>query len=149
VGAIGVTWTVPRAGLSDAGIRRAVRAALEHGGRPGRALDVILVDDGALGELHGRFLADPSATDVIAFDLGDGPGPEGEVYVSVDRACAVAARRNADLGRELSLYVVHGVLHLCGFDDRRPADRRTMRAAEAAVLARLGYAADDAPHEEP
>jgi probable rRNA maturation factor len=82
---------------------------------------------------------------VIAFDLGAGPGPGGEVYVSVERAREVAARRGVPPGRELALYVVHGALHLCGFDDRRSTERAAMRAAEAAVLSALGYPEEGGP----
>jgi probable rRNA maturation factor len=98
---VSVVWTVPRDGLDDAGVVRAVEAALAHGGRPGLALAVVLVDDPALAELHGRFLDDPTPTDVMAFDLGDegDGGPAGEVYVSVDRARALATERGVGLDR--------------------------------------------------
>jgi probable rRNA maturation factor len=62
--------------------------------------------------------------------------------VSVERARVEARRRDLSPERELALYVVHGCLHLCGFDDRAPRPRARMRAAERAVLARLGYAAE-------
>jgi len=61
--------------------------------------------------------------------------------VSVDRAREVAEERGLTWEREVVLYVVHGTLHLCGFDDHEDEDREAMRGAEAAVLARLGLAA--------
>lgn len=137
---IRVTRSVETAPLSDERVREAARAALAQGGRPDLDLDVILVDETTLADLHGRFLGKATATDVIAFDLGeDGPPPAAEIYVSVDCAQRVALQRDMDAGRELALYVVHGALHLCGFDDREEADRRTMGAAERDVLAALGY----------
>jgi probable rRNA maturation factor len=138
-----VSWAVPGPRLlSEAEVRAAVAAALEHGGRPGLHLAVVFVSDAELARLHRRALGDPRPTDVLAFDLGpQGGGPAGELYVSVERARAEArARRIAPEG-ELALYVVHGCLHLCGHDDRRPAARARMRAAERAVLSRLGYGA--------
>jgi len=136
---IEVTWAAGRRLVTDARVRSAVRAALEHGGREGIELAVVFVSDPELAELHGRTLGDTSPTDVIAFDLGEeGGGPAGEVYVSVDRARDVAARRGLDPARELLLYVVHGTLHLCGHDDTEPAARTRMRRAERAVLASLG-----------
>ncbi len=123
---------------SDASIQAAVRAALEHGRRVGIDVDVILVGDRALAELHERFLDDPTPTDVITFDLDDAfGGAAAELYVSMERARAVARRRGIDARRELLLYVVHGALHLCGFDDHAPRERARMRAAERAVLARI------------
>jgi probable rRNA maturation factor len=102
---------------------------------------VVFVDDADLARMHGEWLGDGSPTDVISFDLGeDEPGPVGELYVSAERARAVAAERGLDERRELALYVVHGALHLCGFDDHEPAERERMRAAEAIVLGSLGYA---------
>ena len=143
-----VTRLVEVPELDDEAVRAAARRALEHGGRPDLPLDVILTDDATLAELHGRCLGDPSPTDVMSFDLGDEQlGPQGEVYASVDRARDVARRRGVAPARELALYVVHGTLHLCGFDDLDDDARRAMRAAERAVLSALGYAPDDSPHD--
>lgn len=142
-----VTWCVAARPLDDAAVEAAVDAALAYGGRAGVDVDVVLVDDPTLAALHARFLGDPSPTDVMSFDLGDGGGPVGEVYVSVDRATAVAADRGVAVGRELALYLVHGTLHLCGHDDHEDEDRAAMRAAERAVLAGLGYDEDAAPHD--
>ncbi len=136
-----VHWaTRARRSLSNRDVARAVEAALAHGGRPGAEIAVVFVDDPTLAELHERVLSDPTPTDVITFDLGEeGGGPVGELYVSPERARAVARRRGGSVERELSLYVVHGVLHLCGYDDEKPRDRSRMRAAERAVLERLGF----------
>lgn len=134
--------------LSDRAIRAAAEAALAHGGRAGAELEVVLVDDERLASMHGEWLGDDTPTDVITFDLGDDTaGPVGELYVSEPCARRVAAEQGLDPGRELALYVVHGALHLCGFDDHEPADRARMRAAERDVLAQLGYASDAPPFE--
>ena len=143
---IEVTWSEAAgpAAISDEVVGEAVRAALLHGGRPGIGLSVVFLDDAEIAELHGRWLDDPTPTDVIGFELGeDEPGPAGELYVSAERARIEADRRGLALERELALYLVHGCLHLCGFDDREPGPRARMRAAEAAVLRALGY--PDAP----
>ena len=147
--AVMVSWCVAGRPLADEAVVAAVDAALAHGGRAGVDVDVVLVDDPTLAELHGRFLGDPSPTDVMSFDLGDDGGPVGELYVSVDRAAAVAAARGVRVERELALYLVHGALHLCGHDDHEDDDRAAMRAAERAVLASLGYEDDLAPHDLP
>jgi len=135
-----VSWTVRGARLlSEAEVCAAVSAALAHGGRPELTLSVVFVSDAELARLHAEHLGDPSPTDVMAFDLGaEGGGPAGEVYVSVERARAVARERDLAPEAELLLYVVHGCLHLCGHDDHAPRARARMRAAERAVLARLG-----------
>ncbi len=134
--------------MSDEDVASAVGAALAHGGRPALELAVVFVSDADLAKLHADFLGDPSETDVISFDLGDdSPGPGGELYVSVDRAHARSAERGVPVERELALYVVHGALHLSGFDDRTEREQLAMRDAERAVMDSLGYPPDGAPHE--
>ena len=149
-----VAWAVPpvEGELDEAGARAALAAALEHGEAPGLRVDLVFVDDATLARMHGEFLGDPSRTDVITFDLrDDGPGeehgPEAEIYVSVERAREVAAARGVAVRREQALYVVHGALHLVGFDDHEPEQRAAMRAAERAVMERLGYDEDLGEHE--
>lgn len=140
-----VDWQVGPPLLAAAAVGAAVEAALDHGGRAGLQVGVVFVDDATLCELHERWFDDPSPTDVISFDLaaGDGDpdpgGPQAELYVSLDCARRVAAELGGSPERELALYLVHGSLHLCGFDDHDPAQRARMRAAERAVLDGLGY----------
>ena len=101
-------------------------------------LGIVFVDDATLARMHAEWLDDATRTDVITFDLGDDVhGPAGELYVSTERARDVAARRGLDVVREHLLYVVHGALHLGGFDDHQPRERARMRRAERAVLASL------------
>ena len=138
-----VSWLIEPRLLSDEQVEELVRCALETGGRTGASIDVVFADDALLSELHGSWLDDPSPTDVLSFDLGEGPGPSGEVLVSVERAREVAAQRNIEPSAELALYVVHGVLHLCGFDDRDGEDRRAMRAAERRALLNAGHLPPD------
>ena len=137
-GEVAVAWSLAKRFLDDRAIRACVRAALRHGNRAGIDVSVALVSDEELAAIHDRYLGDPSTTDVISFDLGGGDGgPSGEICVSVERAAAVARRRRLDPADELRLYLVHGALHLCGFDDRSPRDRARMRRAEAIVLRAL------------
>lgn len=141
-----VAYDVPGELEADAA-ERAARAAYAEGEVEGADLTLIFVSDEALAELHGRFLDDPSPTDVMAFDLTEGAVLEHEVYVSVDCARRVARARGVSVERELALYVVHGVLHLAGHDDHDIEARARMRAAEGRVLRALGYPDDEAPHE--
>lgn len=97
------------------------------------ALSVAFVTDAELAALHARFMADPSPTDVITFPAESGLGVAGEVCVSADAAVRVAGN-GPRFSRELTLYLVHGWLHLAGHDDRDPAARRRMRRAEAHAL---------------
>lgn len=118
-------------------LERVVAAALQHGDRPELEVALLLTDDAGIAELHGRFLDDPSPTDVMSFE-SDGAA---DVVVNVQCARAEAARRGTTIRSELALYVAHGLLHLCGHDDHAASARARMRAAEREVLAAIGLRA--------
>jgi probable rRNA maturation factor len=104
---------------------------------PAGELSVAFLTDSALARLHASFLDDPTLTDVITFAGTPKLGHAGEICVSADTARTFAAGHRRDLSEELTLYVVHGWLHLAGHDDRRPACKKRMRAAEGRALALL------------
>ena len=135
--------------VADDLICRAVAAALRYGQRDELQVQVVLCSENALTALHERFLDDSTPTDVITFDLGDDDdeAPSAEIYVSVDMAKRVAAEYSQSVENELLLYVVHGTLHLCGYDDHDEEERREMRLAEASVFDALGIPFDRARHE--
>jgi probable rRNA maturation factor len=111
--------------------------ALDRDGRwpvPEGELSIVFVSDEELAGLHDEFLDDPTVTDVITFEGDPLCGSAGEICVSVDRAIEVAAELKVPVEQELALYVVHGYLHLAGFDDLKPELKRVMRRAEAAAL---------------
>jgi probable rRNA maturation factor len=116
------------------------RAGLFLGGCPPGELSVAFLTDAALAELHGRFLEDPTATDVITFEGDRAHGTAGEICVSVDAASRHAGRSASAFSREVTLYVVHGWLHLAGYDDLSPGAKRRMRGAEARAMRLLARA---------
>ncbi len=94
------------------------------------------IDEKAMRELHRKTHKDPSSTDVISMDYwSEISGAEefvlGEVFVNVDEAKKVWRTQKTSLHFELLLYLVHGVLHVFGCDDRNEADRRAMRERES------------------
>lgn len=103
-------------------------------------ISVAVVDDATMSSLHLRYMSDPQPTDVMSFDLGDGNDAdllEGEIIVSADTARRQAAELNVDFKEELLRYVIHGALHLIGYDDHTTADRKAMRRQEDRILAEL------------
>jgi len=107
---------------------------------PRGELSLVFLSDRALAKLHANFLDDPTTTDVITFEGESSSGlPEeaqtaGEICVSVNTAVAYAREHDRDFSTELTLYLVHGWLHLAGFDDLEPAKKRVMRRAEERAL---------------
>ena len=97
-------------------------------------LSLVFLSDAALARLHADFLDDPSPTDVITFSGSADLGAAGEICVSADTAAAYARRHRCDFQTELTLYLVHGWLHLAGYDDLAPARKRAMRRAEARAM---------------
>lgn len=122
-----------------AGVIRALDTARARfrGGCPDGELSLAFLTDAALARLHADFLHDPAPTDVITFAGDPVLGVAGEICVSADAALRQARRRNgpaSGFSEELTLYLVHGWLHLAGYDDLVPAKKRLMRAAEARAL---------------
>lgn len=98
-------------------------------------LSVIFVDDNYLTRLHDEYLNDTSKTDVITFDLSDKQKDlKGEIYISVDRAEVQSREYGTDFTEELYRYVIHGVLHLCGFEDIKNEARVIMKEKEEYYL---------------
>jgi probable rRNA maturation factor len=104
---------------------------------PAGELSLVFLTDPALAALHGTFLADPMTTDVITFEGDAALGAAGEICVSVDTAVSFARENGQAFSDELTLYLVHGWLHLAGHDDLQPAKKRQMRRAEARAMAAL------------
>ena len=104
---------------------------------PAGELSLAFLTDAALARLHADFLSDPSPTDVITFPGDVAHGLAGEICISVDTAHSYAARHGREFAEELTLYLIHGYLHLAGYADHKTHERREIRAAERRAMAVL------------
>lgn len=112
-------------------LKKAVRIILKDAKIETAEISVAVVDDSTIAQVHAEFLHDDSPTDVISFVLDASPGSlEGEIVASAETAVAQAPRFLWTGNQELLLYVIHGVLHLVGYDDTTPKARKTMRKME-------------------
>jgi len=102
---------------------------------PAAYLAIIFTDDEQLRQMHDQYLNDNTYTDVMTFNLGDEASIEGEIYISLDRARAQSEAYHVNLMEEVSRLIIHGVLHLAGWDDLDPADRRKMKTREDGLVA--------------
>ena len=98
------------------------------------SLSLAFLEGGHHSRLHGQFLQDYRPTDVITFP----PDPEedlaGEICVSVDQAINESKKHGLTFEKELSLYLIHGWLHLVGFNDLEDMDRKIMRQEEKKAM---------------
>jgi len=122
--------------VSRSRVHRIARLALGVLGRSGSEVHLTLVDDRTIRRLNARFRAVRRRTDVLAFSL-ESPGPSGllgEVVISAESCRRQARRLGVPVGLELDLLVVHGLLHLVGYDDREPLEARLMHRRARAIL---------------
>ena len=93
------------------------------------SVEISIVDDETIAQVHGEFLDDPTATDAITF-------PYGEVLVSCDTAATYAAAHGLSREEELFRYMVHGLTHLHGYLDYNPEDRAALFAVQEPLVER-------------
>ncbi len=118
-------------------LRRIVKKALPHCLAAAKSPDAPLheleeieftiVSDDAIAAVHAEFLDDPTPTDVITFH-------HGEILVSADTAVRQGADHGQPLNTELALYMIHGLMHLGGWDDHEPEEAAQMTARQEAIL---------------
>jgi len=129
-------------------LRAAVEETLRHEAQGGE-ITVVVTDDQGIRELNRDFLGEDAPTDVLSFGVQeeDGPfvsAPEagsylGDIIVSYPQAVAQAEEQGHSVERELDLLVVHGVLHLLGYDHAEEEEKATMWARQDQVLGALGF----------
>jgi probable rRNA maturation factor len=138
---IGVSIASPQelVPLEYARLKECARAVLAGEGVKESKISLAFVDDATIAGLNKRFLDHDGPTDVITFPLSSRGARklEGEVVIGVEMARRAAEERGHDVQIELCLYVIHGVLHLCGYDDRSKRDAAEMRRQEREYLRQL------------
>lgn len=109
--------------------------ALDHGFELGR-INIVLVSDTYLLEMNRQFLQHDYYTDIITFEYRRHP-LEGDLYISIDRCAENASKNSLSIEIELYRLFAHGILHLCGFQDKTPDSKRKMTAQEDMSLQKL------------
>lgn len=155
---IAITSRQDRLEIDTQLLAEACRRIAEGAGHSQAAISVTLVDDNEMHKLNREHLAHDYPTDVLSFPLSAPGGMlEGEIIASTDTAIANAQEYGNRAEEELLLYVVHGMLHLVGLDDKTDDKAAKMREAEAYWLedlevnrdriASLVYPAENPPCE--
>lgn len=131
--------------LNSLQILKIIKAILRHEHVDSAVLSVVFVTHQKIKALNKKFLNRDYVTDVLAFDLSDS-GPKnrklkaisGDIIISTDAALKSIKTYKTTLSAELALYIVHGILHLLGYDDHKASDIKRMRKREEIVLSSLG-----------
>lgn len=102
-------------------------------------LGLHLVSAKEMARIHEQFMNIPGSTDVITFDHGSKPPANlhGEIFISVEDAIAQAREFRTKWQSEVARYVIHGLLHLLGFDDLEPVARKKMKQAENRLVKKM------------
>ncbi len=125
--------------INKSKIKKVVKLVLDKEVKSAR-LSIAFVDNEEIKRLNERFLGSNEATDVIAFPLNDKETIlSGEIVISVETAVQVANRKNSNIEGEIILYLVHGILHLLGYNDDNKKNAKIMHKKESEILAVLGY----------
>ena len=126
--------------LDPAALETLVAYAADAEGFAIRYLGIVLMDHAGVHALNRDFLGHDWETDVVSFPLGEADERvvDGEVYVDLDTAAERAAEFETTFEDEARRYVVHGLLHLMGYDDATDDERAAMRALEDQYLTQPG-----------
>ena len=129
---ISITNLQKRIPIKTARIIRVVRKILKAERVPAAQLSFVFVSNPKIRALNKKFLKRNSATDVLAFDFNKSKSDElnGEIIISTDQAIHNARLYKTSSQKELMLYVIHGILHLLGFDDHTSAEIKRLRRKE-------------------
>ncbi len=95
----------------------------------------IFVDDEKILEVNRQYLQHDYYTDIITFDYCEGDVISGDLFISLDTVRSNAGQMGVAYEQELDRVIIHGILHLCGIDDKGPGEREIMEAAEDKALA--------------
>jgi probable rRNA maturation factor len=141
--------------VAVARVRRIARQTLEAEHVTRAMISIALVDNRTIHDLNRRHLNHDYETDVLSFLLESEPeiaGPvrprskqggadryiDGEIVISTEMAAQTGVRYGWSAAKEMELYLVHGLLHLCGYDDGTDSERRAMRRRERSILKMVG-----------
>ena len=112
-----------------------VKAVAAGYGKKVGEIAYIFVDDEKILEVNRQYLQHDYYTDIITFDYTEGDVISGDLFISLDTVRTNAEQVGAAYEQELDRVIIHGILHLCGINDKGPGERAVMEAAENKALA--------------
>ena len=110
--------------------------AAEYGRKVGE-IGYMFVNDAKILEVNNEYLGHNYYTDIITFDYDEDDVISGDIVISLDTVRSNAEQLGKDYNEELHRVIIHGILHLCGINDKGPGEREIMEAAENKALAMI------------
>ena len=114
-----------------------IRAVAASYGKKVGEIGYLFCDDEKILEVNNAYLGHDYYTDIITFDYCEGNTLNGDIVISLDTIRTNAEKFGKDYDEELHRVIIHGILHLCGINDKGPGEREIMEAAENKALAQL------------
>ena len=114
-----------------------IRAVAASYGKKVGEVGYLFCDDEKILEVNNEYLGHDYYTDIITFDYCEGDTLNGDLVISLDTIRTNAAKFGKDYDEELHRVIIHGILHLCGINDKGPGEREIMEAAENKALSTL------------
>lgn len=111
-----------------------IKSVLKQEGRTVGNISYLFCTDEYLLNINRQFLSHDFYTDIITFDYSEKNKIEGEIFISVERVKENAKTFKQPFQKELMRTIIHGVLHLCGYKDKNPSDKKRMRLKEDEAL---------------
>lgn len=115
-----------------------IKAVAASYGRKVGEVGYMFVNDEKIIEVNREYLGHDYYTDIITFDYDEDDVINGDIVISLDTVRSNAEQLGKEYDDELHRVIIHGILHLCGIDDKGPGEREIMEAAENRALAMLG-----------
>ena len=123
--------------INKTDIRNWVKQVAEQHGKRVGAIAYIFCDDEKILEVNRQYLQHDYYTDIITFDYTEGNKISGDLFISLDTVRTNAEQFEQPYERELHRVIIHGILHLCGINDKGPGESELMEAEEEKALALL------------
>ena len=119
------------ADIDDDWLNTTCKNILKDNNHDTATISIILSDDKKLLQLKKKYFQQELLTDVITFNLEeDGDPIEGEIYISLNRVSENARKFRQEIEKELKRVIIHGILHLLGYDDQSPEEKKAMTCLE-------------------
>ena len=123
--------------INQEAVREWVRAVAKTYGKKAGEISYIFCSDEKILEVNRQYLQHDYYTDIITFDYTSGDKISGDLFISLDTVRTNSEAFHTDYNEELHRTIIHGILHLCGINDKGPGEREIMEACENKALAIL------------